>query len=169
MRSRLTVLTASIALSLGGLAAPLLAPATAEAVVVERIVAVVGDDAIFLSELRGRGSPFLRQIVKQVPGGPERAAAESKMYKELLERMVEELLETQAAERAKVTVSSEEIDAAFKNIAGSQGMTVAQLYEMTFKRSGLTEAAYRDEIRRQLLEGKMLSQRVRGRIRAASG
>lgn len=153
---------------LAGLAstcALLLTPATAEAVVVERIVAVVGDDAIFLSELRGRGSPFLRQIVKQVPGGPERAAAESKMYKELLERMVEELLETQAAERAKVTVSSEEIDAAFKNIAGSQGMTVAQLYDMTFKRSGLTEAAYRDEIRRQLLEGKMLSQRVRGRIR----
>jgi peptidyl-prolyl cis-trans isomerase SurA len=149
-----------------GLAAALASFAPrAEAVTVEKIVAIVGDDSILLSELRARGLPFLKQIAKQYPPGPSRTAAESSMFKDLLKKMVEDLLEQQAAERQKVVVKPEEVDKAFEQMAAGQNMTLDQLFEVTEQKTGMTEQDYRDEIRRQVLEGKLLSQRIRGRVR----
>ncbi len=142
-----------------------LAAAPAHAVVVEKIVAVVGDDAIMLSELRTRGLPFLRQIAKQYPPGPARTAAESSMLKDLLKKMVEDMLEQQAAERLKIVIKPDEVDKAFEQMAAGQNMTVDQLFDVTEKKTGMSEQDYRDEIRRQILEGKLLSQRIRGRVR----
>src|SRR5262249_11232701 len=88
----------------------------ARAVVVERIVAVVGDHAILLSELRGRAKPALIQIQQSATPGAQQAAAESQMFKELLEKMVQEELEAQAADRAHLTVSSDEVDRSIKTI-----------------------------------------------------
>jgi peptidyl-prolyl cis-trans isomerase SurA len=136
----------------------------ARAVVVERIVAVVGERPILLSELRGRARPFQLQIAQRVPPGAQQAAAESQMLKELMQKMVDEELVQQAAEKAHVTVTETEVDKAFENIAASQGMTVSQLYQEARARSGLDEQDYRDEIRRQILEGKMLQLRVKGRV-----
>jgi peptidyl-prolyl cis-trans isomerase SurA len=137
----------------------------ASAVVVERVVAVVGDEAILLSQLRRRGEPFQRLIVKQVPAGAQRAAAESQMYRDLLAKMVEEELEEQSAAKSKITVTAEEIDNALRTLAAQQGTTVGDLVRQVEQKSGLTEVAYREEVRRQVLEGKMLSLRVKGRIR----
>src|SRR5262245_28945799 len=79
----------------------------ADAVVVERIVAIVGDKPILLSELRTRAKPFLVQILQSVPAGAQQAAAQSQLLKDLLEKMVNEELEAQAAARANITVSSQ--------------------------------------------------------------
>lgn len=136
----------------------------AEAAIVERVVAVIGDRPILLSELRSRAKPFLVEIAKKMPPGPQQAAAESQVFKELLEKMIDDELEGQAADKAKVSVTAEEIDAALKNIAGAQGIGVPDLVRNAM-RSGLTEQDYRDELRRQLLEGKMLQLRVKGRVR----
>ncbi|MEZ4308579.1 MAG: SurA N-terminal domain-containing protein [Polyangiaceae bacterium] len=137
----------------------------AEAVVVERIVAVIGDKAILLSELRARAKPFLVQVLQTVPAGAQQAAAQSQILKDLLEKMVDEELEAQAAARASVTVSSQEIENAFDNIAASQGVTKDALFKAARARNGLSDQDYRDEMRRQILEGKMLQLRVKGRVR----
>jgi len=140
-------------------------PSSSEAAVVEKVVAVVGDDAILLSELRTRAAPLLRVLASKAPAGPQRTAAESQVLKDVLTRMVEEMLEAQAAERSKVTILPDEIDRALENVASQQKLTVDQLLTIAEERSGLSEVEYRAEIRRQVLEGKLLSQRVRGRIR----
>lgn len=157
------VRAAAVGAALAALA--MVSPREAHAVTVEKIVAIIGDDAILQSDLRSRGAPFLRQIMKQFPAGPQRAAAESQMFKELVDDMVEETLEAQAAERLKITVAPDELDKAFEQLAAGQRMTVDQLFAATEERTGLRETEYRAEIRRQILEGKLLSQRVRGRIR----
>lgn len=149
----------------GLLAATTVCSLPAEAIVVERIVAVVGDDPILLSELRARAKPFLIQIQQRVRPGAEQAAAESEVFKDMLAKMIDEKLEAQAAVRAGVSVTAEEIDNALRNIAASQGMTTAELLKTAKMRSGMPEQDYRDEIRRQILEGKMLQLRVRGRVR----
>jgi peptidyl-prolyl cis-trans isomerase SurA len=146
------------------LAAALAAP-PAGAIVVERVVAVIGDRPILLSELRHRARPFLAQVQAKVPPGAQQAAAESQVFRELIEKMIDDELIAQAAEKANVTVTSEEIENAFRNIAGAERMTVAQLIQLARQSSGLSEQEYRDEIRRQLLEGKMLQLRVKGRVR----
>lgn len=140
-------------------------PSPAHAVIVERVVAVVGDRPILLSELRSRAKPFLLQVQAKVPPGPQQAAAESQVLKELIQKVIDEELETQAADKAKVTVTMEELDAAIRNVAQMQGMTMAELIHEARARSGMTEQEYREEIRRQILEGKMLQLRVKGRVR----
>lgn len=161
MRARFHRITTSVLLA----CALLGSAATADAIIVERIVAVVGERAILLSELRQRAKPFLLQIQQRLPAGAQQAAAESQVYKELIEKIVVEELEAQAAAKAKIQVTSDELDNAMRNIAGSQNMTIEQLYKDAKQRSGLNEQEYRDELRRQILEGKMLQLRVRGRIR----
>jgi peptidyl-prolyl cis-trans isomerase SurA len=153
-----------LALSFAVLAAAALGSVPARAVIAERVVAVVGDRPILLSDLRARARPFLIQIAQRVPPGPQQAAAESQVFKELIEKMIDEELESQAAEKARVTVTSDEVDAAIRNVAGLQNIPVPDLMKAA-ARSGLSEQDYRDEIRRQLLEGKMLQLRVKGRVR----
>jgi peptidyl-prolyl cis-trans isomerase SurA len=147
-----------------GLAAALAAP-PAEAIVVERVVAIIGDRPLLLSELRHRARPFLAQVQAKVPPGAQQAAAESQVFRELIEKVIDDELIAQAAEKANVTVTSEEIDNAFRNIAAAEQMSVAEIVRLARESSGLTEQEYRDEIRRQLLEGKMLQLRVKGRVR----
>lgn len=137
----------------------------AEAIVVERIVAVVGERAILLSDLRERARPYLVQVRLKVPPGAQQAAAESQVLKELLNKMIDEELEAQAAKKAGVAVKDEEITAALENIASAQGMTVDSLYKGATSQSGMTRQEYRDELRRQILEGKMVQLRVKGRVR----
>lgn len=160
MRPRVR-LAASFALALAALGA---ASRPARAMVVERIVAVIGDRPILLSELRRRAKPFLLNVAQRLPPGPQQAAAESQIYNELIKKLIDEELESQAADKAHITVSSDEIDAAMRNIAASQGLALPDLLKSA-GRSGLTEQDYREELRRQILEGKMLQLRVKGRVR----
>lgn len=139
-------------------------PRSAEAAIVERIVAVVGERPVLLSELRQRARPHLYRIAMSTQNASQQAAAESEMMRELLTRIIDERLEDQAADKAHLSVSAEEIDNGIRQVAQQNGLDPKQLVSEA-KRQGLTEQDYRDEIRRQVLEGKLIQLRVRGRVR----
>ncbi|HET9955017.1 MAG TPA: peptidylprolyl isomerase [Polyangiaceae bacterium] len=136
----------------------------ARATVVERIVAVVGERAILLSDLRTRARPILLQVHQSVPEGAQRNAAISQVYKTVLDRLIDEELQFRAAQQAKLTVSTKEIDEALSRLATQNKLALPDLLAEA-ERSGLTEASYRDELRRQLLEAKLVNTRLQGRIR----
>ena len=136
----------------------------AHATVVERVVAVVGERAILMSELRQRARPFLIEIHQKAPGDAQKAAAESELFRQMLDRMIDDQLEAQAASKLRIKVSAEEIDSAIERLAGMQDMSVERLMGEVM-RSGMTAQEYRNEIRRQLLEGKLLELRVKGQVR----
>jgi peptidyl-prolyl cis-trans isomerase SurA len=155
--------THCVAAALLALSAMLHAPAS-QGAIVERVVAVVGERPILLSDLLHRAEPHLARIRDAALDDARRAAAESTLHRELLERMIDERLEEVAAERAHLAVSPDEIDAALRNIATAAGLSVFALVAEA-KRQGLAEQAYKDELRRQILEAKLLELRVRGRVR----
>jgi peptidyl-prolyl cis-trans isomerase SurA len=136
----------------------------AQATVVERIVATVGERAILLSDLKHRAEPFLLQVQQGVPVGPQRNAAISQVYKAVLQKIVDEELMERAANQAKVTITPVEIDEALKRVASQNKMTVEQVIAEA-ERAGMSESKYREELRRQLLEAKLLNVRLQGRIR----
>ena len=148
----------------GLLACALAGAGVARASIVERVVAVVGERPILLSDLRHRARPFLYRIIAQSPDAAQQAAHETEMFRELLSRMIDDRLEEHAADQAHLGVTPEEVDNALRNVAGQAKITVHELL-MEAKRQGLTEQDYRDELRRQLLEGKLVQLRVRGRVR----
>lgn len=136
----------------------------AQATVVERIVATVGERAILLSDLKHRAEPFLLQVQQGVPVGPQRNAAISQVYKAVLQKIVDEELMEKAANQAKVTITPTEIDEALKRVATQNKLTVEQVIAEA-ERAGMPESKYREELRRQLLEAKLLNVRLQGRIR----
>ena len=138
----------------------------AEASIVERIVAVVGERPILLTELRHRARPMLYRIALSTPNPTQQAAQESEMFRELLTQLIDERLEEQAADKAHLTVSPEEVDNGIRQVATQARLQPAQLIAEA-KRQGLSEQDYRDEIRRQVLEGKLIQLRVRGRVRVS--
>jgi peptidyl-prolyl cis-trans isomerase SurA len=141
-----------------------LVTATAQATVVERIVATVGERAILLSDLRRRAEPFMMQVQQSVPVGAQRNAAISQVYKAVLQKIVDEELMEKAAAQAKVSITPVEIDEALKRVAQQNKLTVEQVLAEAAQ-AGMPESKYREELRRQLLEAKLLNVRLQGRVR----
>lgn len=137
----------------------------ADAAIVERVVAVVGERPILLSELRLRARPALYRIMMATSDPTQQAAQENSMYRELLSRMIDERLEEQAAAKANITVGSEEVDAGIRQVAAQAHIDVPTAIAEAKRQGGLSEQDYRDEIRRQVLEGKLIQLRVRNRVR----
>jgi peptidyl-prolyl cis-trans isomerase SurA len=104
------------------------------------------------------------QVYGSVPEGASRNAALSQLYRQLIERLVDEELQGREAAKSNITVSAEEINAALERVAKQNDVTVEQLLEEAQK-NGLGAGEYRQEIRRQLLDAKMLNLRIQGRMR----
>jgi peptidyl-prolyl cis-trans isomerase SurA len=126
--------------------------ATARADVVECVVAFVDDEAIFLSELRERAERIS-------PDGPDSPAA-PRLYRDLLERLVDERLIAREAERLGVEVSPEQLAEAIEQVRAQNGLDEAGLDE-AIADQGFTPAAYEEEVRRQLLHYEVLRRLAR--------
>ena len=134
------------------------------AVVVERVVAVVNDRAILMTDLRARARPHLIEIHAKSTSEAQRAAAESQLLRQMLHRMIDDEIISQEASKRKIRVDGDEVEKSIARLARMQELTVEDLMaEMA--RAGMTPQEYRAEVRRQLLEGKLLDLRVRGQIR----
>lgn len=133
------------------------------ATVVERIVAVVGDRAILMSELRTRATPYMARA-KELPSESHRAAAITQLHKQLIQQLVDEELISRAARRAKIIISEQDVTSALERVAKQNNISVERLLEEAHN-SGMQDGQYRDELRRQLLEARLLSLRVQGRVR----
>jgi peptidyl-prolyl cis-trans isomerase SurA len=130
--------------------------------VIDRIVAVVNNKLVLLSELRARCKPYAKQIQASYPSPAEigkRVMAEEQMRKQLVDKLIDELLVAQEADKAGIAVTAAEVDGAMQNVASGQHITVAQLVAAALD-AGMPEKEYREELRRQLLEGKMLQLRL---------
>ncbi len=85
--------------------------------------------------------------------------AESKVYRQMLDTLVNERLIARQAAKERIAVVDGEVDKAMDSVAEQNGMTREELMA-EIKRNGLTETGYRAEIRRQVLEGKVLMGRL---------
>lgn len=149
----------SLALVAAIAAAGIARSAGAEPRIIDRVVAVIDDDALFASELRERAAPFLLRIEREIAEPVRRAAATAEAHRELLRRMIDEVLFERAAKDAYVSVAPDEVDTALRSIAEQNKLTPEQVLAMAAEQ-GLPERAYREELRRQLLEGKLLQIRM---------
>ncbi len=137
--------------------------ARASATIVERVVAVVGERAILMSDLRDRARPLLIRISQEVPVGAQRSAAISQLYKSVVERLVDEELISRIARKSKINISDKDVDSALTTLARQNNITIERLLAES-RAQGQTDAKYRDEIRRQLLEYRVMNVRLQGRV-----
>jgi peptidyl-prolyl cis-trans isomerase SurA len=132
--------------------------------VVDRIVAVVGNEVVLLSELRVRARVFEKSVDAASKPGTSRSAVEALVNREVLSRMIDERLIAAEAGRMQLVVTSDEIEAAVRSVSSGQGISSSELFAAA-RAAGMSAQAYRQELGRQLLEAKMVQLRVMPRIK----
>ncbi|MFQ5480921.1 MAG: SurA N-terminal domain-containing protein [Thermodesulfobacteriota bacterium] len=125
--------------------------------VMDRIVAVINDEVITLSELKATVA-----LEKSAFKDTEEGAA-GVTEKKILDSLIKEKLIKQASDRVGIEVSEEEIDNAVKAVQDQNGFTRKELM-MALASSGLTNDEYRDRLREQIRSSKFMDMRFRSRI-----
>jgi peptidyl-prolyl cis-trans isomerase SurA len=139
-----------------------LARADAKPILVDKIAAVVGEITILRSDVLAGARPLYAKI-----GKPEEHAAEiEQLHKDVLARMVEDVLVAREARRLNIQVVDVEIDQAKEWIAKQNKITRAQL-EAEVKKQGVSKEEYDGELHRQLLAEKWVALVVRPRLKMA--
>ena len=151
MRATLALLVALAVSTASGVAR-----AEREREVVDRIVAVVDEVCITSSELERSARPFVKRVLDDPALTPAaREDALEAVRREVLQRLVEHALVEKHALRIGLGVTGADVDAAIDHVASIAKLSREDLFAAAAKQ-GMDAAAYREELRRQLVEGKVL-------------
>jgi peptidyl-prolyl cis-trans isomerase SurA len=138
-------------------AAPAQKPA--RSVVIDRIVAIVNDEAITARELEERTAFAMKQLAQQGTAPPPRAVVE----RQLLERLVADRVQLQFAKETGLRIDDVELDRAIGRIAEQNKITLPQLRE-TLERDGVPFAKFREDIRSEIVMTRLREREVDARI-----
>lgn len=139
-----------------------LSPSLCKAELLDRVVAVVNDDVITLSELEKEGAKFFRDISAKAPA-ENLAETLEKAREEVLNRIIENRLIAQKAKADKISVSEDEVENAFQQMQQQSGLSAADFLGK-IKEEGMTESVYKEQLRQQVLQGKLVSADVRAKV-----
>jgi len=125
----------------------------------DRIVAVVNDDIVLLSELNNRTELAREQILAQGTQPP----TDQILRKQVLERLIMDRIQLQIADRQGIRVSDQELNAALEKIAAKNQMTLAQ-FRAALIAEGRDYAQAREQIRQEMLLARVQQANVNRRI-----
>lgn len=148
----------------GWLAASMIAlPGAGRAELVDRIVAIVNDDIILLSDFERAVSPF-RERLKQ--SGYSDARIDALMATErsaILEQLITDTLTDQQARRHGISVGEQEVDETIERVQKMNSMSDDELQRM-LRMEGLTYEMYRKQLRDQMVRARIMNREVKSRI-----
>jgi len=147
-------LAATLSLALGA--------GDADARVVEKIAAVVGDSVLLGSEVEEKAAPLLAEVAR-LPDPGKRSARAAALRREVLERLIDDELILQQATELKLSITSEQVDASIEEIKRQNSINDDQLRD-ALRGQGMTMAAYRADIKRQLLRFRVINIAVGARV-----
>jgi len=139
-----------------------LVPSAFGADYVDRVVAVVNDDVITLSEVEKAGRNFFARIRSQAPADEVEMSLE-KGRKEVLNTLIDNMIAKQKAVELSITVDETEIDSAIELILARNNATL-QDFRKELVLMNISEQDYRNDLRAQILQSKLIGSQVRSRI-----
>jgi len=134
------------------------------AVLVDRIVAVVNKEVITASELNDAVGSAERHLRRQGTQLPPRDLLERQM----LERLVIEKAQLNMARETGIRVDELQLDRAVQRVAEQNRMTLAE-FRGALERDGVPFAAYRDDLREQIILSRLREREVMDRIQVSDG
>jgi peptidyl-prolyl cis-trans isomerase SurA len=160
---RRSVFLSSAGLAFLGLVATPLAGGAKElsgnGVLLDRVAAVVNEGVVLQSELDLQAHEIEVRLRTQNVALPP----ESVLRQQVLERLVQEEIQQQHADRAGIRVSDEQVNAAMEDIAARQNLKLEQLPQK-LAADGIDYAQYRTELKkeiaRQILRQRDVVQRI---------
>ena len=131
---------------------------------VDRVVAVVNDEAITAFELRTRIATVERQLQMQRVPLPTREILE----RQVLERMLTDRVLLQFARETGLRVSDIELDAAIRRIAEGNRLGLPE-FRAALERDGVVWVKFREEIRDEIILSRLRDREVESRIVVSDG
>jgi len=131
--------------------------------VVDRIVAVVNDDIIRLTDLNKAVAPLEEQIrLKKM--APEKQREEIfKLRQEMLNSLIDDKLADQEIKTAGIFVDEQEIDNAILQVKKANFYSDEEL-RSALTASGISMDDYRNEIKKQMHRNQLVNQKVKSKI-----
>jgi peptidyl-prolyl cis-trans isomerase SurA len=131
---------------------------------VDRIVAVVNDEAITSFELRTR----LATVERQLRGQNVQLPPQDVLEKQLLERMITDRVQLQFARETGLRISDIELDASIRRIAEGNRLSL-QDFRATLEKDGIAWTKFREEIREEIILSRLRDREVESRIVISDG
>jgi peptidyl-prolyl cis-trans isomerase SurA len=139
-----------------------LPPVLYSAQLVDRIVAVVNDDVITMSEVNEQGQGFFKKITEQAPSAQLEDALR-RAREEILDNLIDKKLIAQEAEKQRVSVSEAEIEAAAEQMLIGNNIT-RDVLDAQLAQMGMSYDAYLDTLHNQILQSKLVNYEIRSKI-----
>jgi peptidyl-prolyl cis-trans isomerase SurA len=124
------------------------------------IVAVVNSEPITNSEVRARLARVEQQLARDRTAAPPRA----ELIRQVLERLIMERAQVQAARQAGIKVEEAAVDDAERNVARQNGIDVAE-FRRRLAADGISQGVFREDLRNQLLLSRVREREVDSRLR----
>jgi peptidyl-prolyl cis-trans isomerase SurA len=126
------------------------------------IVAVVEDDIVLESELANEVS----MVVSKLQANHVQLPPELVLYKQVLERIIIDKLQSQIAKRAGVNVSDQVVDSSLQNIARQNDLTMEE-FKRELKKEGMDYQAFRENVRKEIIINQLRSREIGSRIKVS--
>jgi len=127
--------------------------------VVDRVIAVVNNDAITLSELQDGLAYYLYESKQTVK--PEQ---EAELKQRLLSRLIESRLQLQEANREQVSVEDAELNEQLADLMKRFNAKTQDEFETLLKAQGLTLAGIKKRLREQVMIQRVIQRKVQFRV-----
>lgn len=128
---------------------------------VNQVVAVVNNDVITQAEI-DKQLALLKYRVKSM-GKEKELPSDAVLRQQILQQLIDRDLQLQLAERANVTVGSDEINQAISRIAQQNQVSTRELYDRMAK-TGFSVKDFRNEVKQEILLQIVQGQEVASRI-----
>lgn len=150
----------AVRIALAPLLVVVLFSAEARSEVVDRVVAVINDSIITLSELNAASAMAAERLA---PADKKDGKKAEELRGKMLDGLIEQKLVKQAADKAGIDISEREIDLAVDDIKKQNGLTQESLL-LALAQGGLTYKEYREQLKEQIRQVKFVNKEIRSKI-----
>lgn len=137
-------------------------PGHGTAKMLDRIVAVVNDDIITLSELEESGKEYLDRVKEKAPED-NRTEYMEEARRRLLTKIITERLINQQAAAANIRITDKELQHNYEKNLEKIGLS-RQDFLRKLEETGLSEERYKADLRNKLLRDKLIIYEVRSKV-----
>ncbi len=135
----------------------------AHGVILDRVVAVVNDDVITLTEVQEEGLQAIRRIVQDTLGA-ERERQLRSTERQVLDELILRRLQLQEAKKEKIEASPAEVQSTIEELKKRNGLASDEDLKAALSKELLSEEQFRRGIVEQVTLTKLVARQVRSKI-----
>lgn len=129
---------------------------------VDRVVAIVNDEVITLSEVNDAGQGYFKKITQAAPSAQLEEALR-RARQEVLNNLIDKRLIAQEAKKKGLVISDEEVKAGAEQMLAQNNMT-REILDEQLAQMAMSYDDYLDTVRNQILQSKLVNFEIRSKL-----